>query len=230
MAIGIFDLIIILITISFSLLGMGSGFIRLLINLLSLIASIYLSILLYPYSYDFLSPYFGSPLIATIVSGTASYIISLILISLAASKLNLLLSGVSKGFTDRVLGFLFGFFKGAIVSSVVFTFLLIFLSGSYLRSENLKEAFSVLNLEPEKRPSWLKKSICAPYLNELSKIILSAVPEKDLESLKLPKEGVERKAEEVMKKASETNKKNDSGEKASKDLSDTLKDLLGDKK
>ncbi len=225
MSVSIFDLIVLFITAICSLLGMGSGFIRLLINLLSFIVSIYIAIFIYPYLHDFLTHYVKNEIILVIAAGSLSYILPLLVVGFCSLKITGLLSGVSKGFSDRILGLFFGFLKGLFISSAIFILTVIFVSGSYLKSDNLKEIFEDFVSNKEKRPAWLKKSISVPYLTIFSEAFISLVPEKKLEEIKLPKEVPDQKKIENILQSNPKEKKPESSVDQP-NLSEELKEFL----
>jgi uncharacterized membrane protein required for colicin V production len=110
---------------------------------------------------------------------------SLFILTSITSKISDVLSTISNGFFDRTLGTIAGFFRGLIISTVIFALTAIFSSGAYLKAENGEEIIS--NLNAEKYPDWLNNSKTTEYLEILLKESLALLPENTLQSIKLPK-------------------------------------------
>jgi len=114
-----------------------------------------------------------------------TYVCSLFILTSITSKVSDVLSTISSGFFDRTLGTIAGFFRGLIISTVIFALTAIFSSGAYLKAENGEEIIS--NLNAEKYPDWLNNSKTTEYLEILLKESLALLPENTLQSIKLPK-------------------------------------------
>ena len=172
----LFDIVILTIIALSSLMGAYKGFTKITINLIGIIASIAFAIFIYPYAKTLLSEYIGNKLVTSVVSGIASYIISLIIFTFLTSKIILLFCGISGGVVDRSLGLIIGIVRGLLFSLVVFSIVAILSSVSY-KEVKLSEDL-VQNLSSEKYPSWLSSSVTSPYLEDILKCFVENIPQK----------------------------------------------------
>lgn len=185
MSFTLFDaLILAVITIS-SMLGMYRGTIQIIINFIGFIASIFFATLISPYVKILLYDYISNELIIKIASGTVSYILSLIIFTIISSQIISMCCSISKGPIDRIIGLGIGFLRGLLLSIVIFIITAIFANGTYLKAKLVEDL--VLNICSEEYPKWLKKSLLAPYLEELAKSMIAVVPVDVLRSIELPK-------------------------------------------
>lgn len=169
-----FDIPIFLVIIASSIIGLYKGLIVTVINLSSFIASILSAIFLHYYLKEFLILYIKGDLLVSISSGVLAYIISLLFFSFIATKINLILGFISGGIFDRLLGVVFGFFRGLIISLCVFTLIIIFVTGSYMKASDTKDMLNYLS--EDQYPSWIIDSVSAEYLDRAVKFIIYAMP------------------------------------------------------
>lgn len=177
----LFDIVILTIIALSSLMGAYKGFTKITINLIGIISSIAFAVFIYSYAKTLFSEYIGNNLVVSVVSGIASYMISLIIFTFLASKIILLFCGISGGVVDRSLGLVIGIIRGLLFSLVIFSVVAILASVSY-KEADLSEDL-VQNLSPEKYPSWLSSSVTSPYLEEILKRFVEIIPQKILRSI-----------------------------------------------
>lgn len=187
----IFDIITLSIIAVSSLLGLYRGFVHILVNLIGFIASVVAAIMLYPYVNILFIGHIENELGILVLSGAVAYIISLVFFTFLTSKTILLLKEHSRGIFDRISGLAAGAVRGVVFSVVIFVFIAVFTSGTYLKADNLHEA--VANLKKEYYPVWLKESPSVRYYEDITKASISVMPPEWLESIKMP--GTEKKEE-----------------------------------
>ena len=120
MTLTLFDIVILTIVSISSLFGLYKGMIQIVINFLGFVASIFVAILLYPKVKVVFSSYFNNDLIISIASGVSAYIFSLIVFTFICSSLVMMVSVISQGWLDRLLGIVAGFIRGILISVILF--------------------------------------------------------------------------------------------------------------
>ena len=185
MMFSIFDIAVFTVIAVSTIMGLYKGLLGIAINLAGFVASIVAAIFLFPYIHLALAKHIENELLLSILSGVISYVCCLFILTSITSKISDIFSAISNGFVDRTLGAIAGFFRGLIISTVIFALTAIFSSGAYLKAENGEEIIS--NLNAEKYPDWLNNSKTTEYLEILLKESLALLPENTLQSIKLPK-------------------------------------------
>jgi uncharacterized membrane protein required for colicin V production len=206
MTLTLFDIVILTIISISSLFGLYKGMIQIVINFLGFIASIFATIFLYPKVKVVLSSYFNNDLIVSIASGVSSYIFSLVVFTFICSSLIMMVSVISQGFLDRLLGVVAGFVRGILISVILFWVATIFATGVYSKAKSVEDL--VFNLSEDDYPEWLKTAMMTPYLESILKDGINFIPAGILSNIELPgskdidKDGI---VEEIKKKAMEIN-------------------------
>lgn len=181
----IFDIAVFTVIAISTIMGLYKGLLSMAINLVGFAASIAAAIFLFPYVQLALTKHIENELLLSILSCTISYVCCLFILTSITSKISNILSAISSRFFDRTLGAIAGFFRGLIISTVIFTLTAISSSGAYLKAENVEDIVS--NLNAEKYPDWLNNAKTAEYLEILLKESLALLPKNTLQSIKLPK-------------------------------------------
>jgi uncharacterized membrane protein required for colicin V production len=184
MMFSVFDIIIFTIIAISTIMGLYKGLLGIVINLLGFLASIIAAIFVFPYIEEGLRGHVQNSLLLSILSGTVSYICSLFVLTSITSRISNLLTFISRGFIDSTLGVFAGFGRGVIIDTIIFTLIVIFSSGSYLKAQNAQEVLS--NIDNEKYPVWLKDSKTTIYLEKSLNKLISFFPEDFLKSIKTP--------------------------------------------
>ena len=122
--------------------------------------------------------------VLVVVSAIVSYILSLIIFSFITNKIMATLEFMSGGMVDRLLGLIGGLARGGIISIIIFTVVAAFTSDSYVKADNLDEV--VCDLNKDKYPPWLQKSLTLTYLDDATHNIIDMLPKNYLKSIKLP--------------------------------------------
>ena len=228
MSFTIFDIIILSILTASSLLGVYRGFIKVSVGFIAFILSLVLSYYLYPYAEDFLSKHLENEMILVILSGTISYILSLVVCGFFSSKLIGLLQNIGNGVTDRFLGLVIGFIRGGVICLVLFVVTAIIATKSYLQAHNLKQVLEATHID--NYPCWLKESMSTPYLNSAAKTIIKLLPNNYLEDIALPTPKEDEKAsdllEKTLKKKRESQQPVSNASEANEELNNELDDAL----
>jgi len=210
MTLTLFDILILTIVSISSLLGLYKGMIQIVINFLGFVATIVATIFLYPKVKVVFSSYFNNDLIVSIASGVSAYIFSLVVFTFICSSLIMMVSVISQGFLDRLLGVVAGFVRGILISVILFWGIAIFATGTYSKAESAEDL--VDNLSEEDYPEWLKTAIVTSYLESILKDVVKLIPAGILSNIELPsskdidKDGV---VEEIKKKAMDINSPSD---------------------
>ncbi|PCJ25351.1 MAG: hypothetical protein COA94_06315 [Rickettsiales bacterium] len=177
MTVTLFDSLIIVITVISSLFGVYKGMIHIIINFLGFIASIVFAMVIYPYALIMLSGYIESELVASITSGVASYVFSLVIFTFITAKTILLFSDSGGGIIDRILGLVAGFARGVFFSLIVFGIAAIATTGTYSNVKHTEDM--VLKLSSSKYPDWLADATTTPHLEKMLKDITSMILDRN---------------------------------------------------
>lgn len=222
----VFDIVVFTIIAVSTVMGLYKGLLGIAINLLGFIASIVAAIFLFPYVKLGLTGHIENSLLLSILSAIIAYIGSLFVLTFITSRISSLLKVISGGFFDRALGSLVGFVRGVLISTVIFTLIVIFLSGAYLKAQNADEVIS--NIDSEKYPVWLTNSKTSDYLEKSLNKLISFLPEDSLKSIELPSTNTEKDQDIIDMINSE--KEQDSGSSVSIDeiLENDTQELIDD--
>lgn len=185
------------ILVSCCLSGFYKGAIKLILANLIFIFAFFLSGILFPSTHSIASEYISSNLIADILAGGISYIISLILCSIFFRQIKPIINPICGGALDKAFGIILGVINGSVIS------VLLFLSISFaLYKYDHQASFNNLhqfveNSLKEKGPKWLEKSysvsitkpliqkvITKPWAKDALKKVHLDIGKKDEQSLK----------------------------------------------
>ncbi len=119
--INLFDLIFFIILFYFVIQCFLKGFSLSLINFMKWILSTVITIILVPKLQPFVSEYIESEFINSIGLGVAIFIFTLFILILVGKTLSKAVTWTGVGPIDKGFGFLFGFFKGYVVSVCLFS-------------------------------------------------------------------------------------------------------------
>ena len=119
--IHIFDVVFIIILIYFVIQCFVKGFSLSLISFMKWIFSTIITIILVPKFQPLVSEYIRSEFINSVGLGIAIFIFTLFITILIGKTLSKAVTWTGVGQIDKVFGFIFGFFKGYIVSVCLFT-------------------------------------------------------------------------------------------------------------
>jgi len=155
------------VLVSCCLSGFYKGAIRLILANLIFIFAFFLAGILFPSTHSIASEYISSNLIANILAGGISYIVSLILCSIFSRQIKFIINPICGGALDKAFGLILGIINGAVIS------ILLFLSISFALYkydhntpfDNLHQ-FVDISLK-EKGPKWLEKSYSASIIKPL---------------------------------------------------------------
>ncbi len=176
---GIFDIIVITIILISCLFGLYKGMIHLLVNFIGFIASIVVAFMLYPKIKVVVASYFNNEAVVTITSGISSYIFSLVFFTFICSSIIMMVSPISQGFLDRLLGLVAGFIRGALIALILYAIVAVFATKSYQKAEKIGDIFT--EISTDKYPDWLKDSMFTKYLESVLKDVVRMTPDRIIE-------------------------------------------------
>ena len=119
----IFDTIVILILVYFSIQCYSKGFSLSLISFMKWVLSTVITIILVPKLQPTVKNYIESEFINNIGLGIAVFFITLFVLILIGKTLNKAITWTGVGSIDKSFGFLFGIFKGYLVAVCIFSIL-----------------------------------------------------------------------------------------------------------
>ena len=119
---GVLDIILLVIFIPAIIRGISKGFIEQLVALVSIFVSAYLAYIFADKVGTWLSQWitFSSPTVLYIISFVVVIILCVLLFNLAAKLLTKVISVVSLGWLNRILGFIIAIFNTALVVGILF--------------------------------------------------------------------------------------------------------------
>ncbi len=194
MSFTIFDIIILTIIAASSMLGGYNGLVRLSINFIAFLGSIFCAYFLYPFMYSFFAKFFASQALLVLLGACSSYIVALIFFSILSSKFFAMVKDSSGGLMDRFLGLFAGFLRGSIVSLLIFVVIIVVSCKSYMNAETFYDVSQ--NTKSEQYPQWLKDSKVFEYLDKFGKLTLSLIPEETIKSMRLRQKPIGSELEE----------------------------------
>jgi membrane protein required for colicin V production len=162
-----FDVLVLVIFLAFLARGIWIGFIRQISSLLAMLGGFLLAGYFDNEFYRLILPYFNDSHTAFLITYILLFIAFFFLIKLVGLGLTKVMDITLSTWFDRVVGGLFGIFKGIFVTSLIFVVITSYLSGSN---------------------KYLNKSITYPFLKQSSKVILAFIRDHDLRSYFIPKE------------------------------------------
>lgn len=160
-----FDQVVLVIIGFFTMIALFRGFVRELLGILGLVASVMATYYLTPYGTMLLSQKIPSFFVSQFVSGSLILAFSLILSGIVNGFLGDALHGIRHGFADTVLGGLLGFAKGCIVAFLLYT-AVIFASPIMNPSMDLDDEYSEAAV-----PTWLASSRTYPIFLQTHKYL-----------------------------------------------------------
>ncbi len=220
-----FDIVILSIIGLSSLFGLFRGMIYIVINFLGVIASIVFALFIYPHVVKLFTGHIENEIILMVAGGVSSYIISLIIFTLACMKIVAMFSFFGGGSIDRVLGFVIGIIRGWLVSVVIYAGYAVFSTGSFNKAEKVEDVF--LKIDEKKYSQMLKESSFSGSLKTTLEQIVGMVPESAFRYMDdfIPKSSGK---DEVVYPKNEAEKKDTEGKEKPDEKStvDTIKDSL----
>lgn len=155
---NIFDIIIIVVVAFCLIRGFFRGLVGEISGIIGVFAGFYGAYTYYPLLTIYAEPWINSETLRNVAAFFLLFCAILIVISLIALAIKKLLKLVFLGWVDRTFGLVFGGAKGILVMSVVFIILTTFLP---------------------KNANFLKQSVLAPYLSQVSSALTVFISQKD---------------------------------------------------
>ncbi|AEI89505.1 MAG: Colicin V production accessory protein CvpA, regulator of purF expression and biofilm formation [Candidatus Midichloria mitochondrii] len=165
-ALNYIDMGVIAITTLSIIFGIFRGFIISVISLMGWVASIVVTYRYAPLFKKILAAYFHSETLQLILSYSGLLIVCLMAFAILNSLFSAMTLGMRGGFFDRLLGLLFGLFRGALISS--FIFMCINFSFAFLASSD--------EIEKDVLPEVVKKAQTYKLLKIGNAVLLDFMP------------------------------------------------------
>jgi membrane protein required for colicin V production len=193
MEVTIFDIIIISVVCLSTIFGASKGLLYSLVTFLGIILTIIGVIFVYPNITFLLGDYITNVLMLKISSIALSYFICLTAISFLNSMILKITTVLRGGFTDKILGFIFGFVRGGAVALVIYWGVLIFNNPSFLESSDTNYLRD--QLEKGEKPDFIGESETVAILDKITTITIELLPKlsENLEKLQENKENTGKK-------------------------------------
>jgi len=153
--VSLFDYGLIAIVGLSMVLSLWRGFVREVISLIGLVAAFLIASRTSSAAGDFLGQWIASNMLADILGFVGVFTGIMLLVGLVGGLIRKLIDKADLTATDRTLGVLFGFARGALLIGLFFL-----MYTSYSREEK----------------SWMKDSMLTPYALELADVIGQAIP------------------------------------------------------
>jgi uncharacterized membrane protein required for colicin V production len=168
-----FDIIILTIMSTSTLLGTIYGLIDVAISTIAFFGNIIVAFLIFPFIENILINYITNEIFLNIITGIISYLLSLIFFSIFKSICKKLTMPISGGIADKSLGFIFGLLRGMVIVTIFFLLLISISSVRSTAEKPLKE----MNFTKEEKPKWLFTSYSFEYFSTVFKIINNKFPD-----------------------------------------------------
>ncbi|MCQ0990437.1 CvpA family protein [Jiella marina] len=157
MSVTLLDAILFAIMLVSALLAMVRGFSREILSVVSWLVAAVAAFMFYDLLTPYAAEYIANRTVAMAASAAAIFIVTLIIVSYITLRIADFIIDSRIGALDRVLGFLFGAVRGLLLVVVAMLF------------------FNWL--APENQPEWVAGAASKPFLDDLGKQLVAALPE-----------------------------------------------------
>ncbi len=157
---GITDIVFIIVLLLSGVLAFLRGFVHEVLTIIAWVGAILAVVFGFPHAQPFALQYIHQPLIAGVATGTALFLVSLIVFSLLTRPIAATVSKTALNGLDRTLGFVFGLLRGFVLVSLGFLVIWFLILGA------------------KTSPSWLKEARTGPFIEYGVKIIYDLIPKE----------------------------------------------------
>ncbi|TFF22927.1 CvpA family protein [Jiella endophytica] len=157
MSVTLLDAILVAIMLVSALLAMVRGFSREVLSVVAWAVAAIVAFMFYADLTPYAQQYISSRTVAMAASAAAIFIVTLIIVSYITLRIADFIIDSRIGAVDRVLGFIFGAVRGLLLVVVAMLF------------------FNWL--APENQPTWIANAASKPYLDDLGKQLVAALPD-----------------------------------------------------
>ncbi len=157
MSLTLLDASLVAIMLVSALLAMVRGFSREVLSIVAWAVAAIVAFLFYADLTPYAEQYISSRAVAMAASAAVIFIVTLIIVSFITLRIADFIIDSRIGALDRVLGFLFGAVRGLLLVVVAMLF------------------FNWL--APENQPEWIANAASKPYLDDLGKQLVAALPD-----------------------------------------------------
>lgn len=113
------DLIILIFVALFALKGSIKGFVTEAVGILGIILALLFSYITYPHLLKIVQNIKMSDVLATYIAHILSFLLIYMIVIILGHIVSSALSAISLGWLNRVIGFIFGIFKGLVIASII---------------------------------------------------------------------------------------------------------------
>jgi len=156
------DLAVLAVLLISALLAFARGFVREMLSIAGWIGAAAATVFGLPFALPYAEQALGEGLVATLAAGTALFVVTLVVLSVAGHYLAKLVQGSAMNAVDRSLGFVFGLGRGAVL--VILAWLL----------------FSWL-IPSDSRPAWVAEARALPLVERGADWMRDMVPGETLD-------------------------------------------------
>jgi membrane protein required for colicin V production len=165
-----FDYIVLAIIAVSVFLGTIRGFMRSFFSLFNIVIAIMGAYNLSPYANEFLKHYVGNSLIAKSITPMVCYVVVLSILSFIFNRFVSYAASVQGGFTDSLIGMLFGLLRGILICTIIFGVIM--------------HVVWLVEEDQTKSPEWLAESKSTPYLQQALNMFINVMPERTTAKLR----------------------------------------------
>lgn len=253
-ALSVFDYIVISVVAISTIVAFSKGFLKTVLSLIVWIGAVILSFYLVPYVQPIVAQNVESAMSVAVLSFSLAIIVSFVGLLLLTIPINTILSPIAQGFMDRTLGFAFGLLRGLFLVCIFFTSIVlldVMVNGNEEEQEKGTEAvtgdvFIDQVISNRVGPLWLQEAQTYSIMRVGSRFLLDLLPNdifdnagKALEDLRKDKEGSDELLDSTGKDPAKQmldiigdvleSDENEEKETSEKDISESLRGILGDK-
>lgn len=181
---NLFDIIVLAIVISSTLMGLYKGLIRLSISLISFCLSLTGAYFMLPIVETAVSEHIQNTIAVNITSGVIAYLISMLFFAFLGGQVTKMADGISGGLIDRLLGLVVGALRGLVICSGLFALIAVFASDAYVGAKMAKDVAD--KIDHDKYPKWLTGAATYDTIENSAKIFGGLISDKSLRAIKLP--------------------------------------------
>ncbi len=158
--INVLDGIILAVIVLSAIVGMVRGFVREILSLAAWIGAGWIALTFFGESSAYSRTLIENQVFADVVAGVGVFVVSLVILTIIARVIARLVQGSNMvGPLDRMLGMIFGVFRGGILVCLAFMFTALLVS------------------EAESIPGWVKGSRLIPYVREGVEMLEQFIPD-----------------------------------------------------
>ncbi len=154
------DIAVFAVMLVSGLLALARGFVKEMLHILAWIAAAVIAVRAFPFAQPYVAEYLQPDLLANLATAAGLFIVSLIVLVFLFSSTAKRVRESEIGMLDRLLGFLFGLARGALVLALAYLMVMQFLP-----------------TDEDEQPRWVTESKAIPYVEKSAKLLTTVAPE-----------------------------------------------------